>query len=100
LSERKRKEKKARLLSFAFFRFLLVFGIGTFQWVTSEKSEKIFPFHHSPMRLQADVLNARTPPLPAGAGRREGFSSDHLISINYVSVFRKTIRGSYGDICC
>jgi hypothetical protein len=43
LSERKRKEKKAKLLSFAFFRFALVFGIGPFQWVTSEKSEKNFP---------------------------------------------------------
>ena len=36
------KEKKAKSLSFAFFRFLLLFGIGTFQWVTAEKSKKNF----------------------------------------------------------
>ena len=43
--ERKRKGKKAKWLSFAFFHFLLVFGIGTFQRVTTEKSQKNFlPF--------------------------------------------------------
>ena len=43
VSERKRKRKKAKWLFFAFFRFLLLFGIGTFQRVMSEKSEKNFP---------------------------------------------------------
>ena len=41
--ETERKRTKAKESKFAFFYFLLVFGIGTFQWVTAEKSEKISP---------------------------------------------------------
>ena len=42
ISESKRKKKKGNSLSFGFFCFLLVFGIGTFQRVMAEKSRKIF----------------------------------------------------------
>ena len=44
--ENKKKEKESeKSLSFAFFPFLLVFGIRTFQWVMAEKSRKHFlPF--------------------------------------------------------
>ena len=64
--ESKRKKRKAKRLSFAFFPFLLVFGIGTFQWVTGEKSRKNFP----PFSLAHGVASlslptARMSPVPA-----------------------------------
>jgi hypothetical protein len=40
LERKKKKEKESKI---AFFRFLLLFGIWTFQRVMSEKSEKNFP---------------------------------------------------------
>jgi hypothetical protein len=48
LRESKGKQMKAKRLSFAFFCFLLFFGIGAFQRVTGEKNEKI---SLSPTRL-------------------------------------------------
>ncbi|MFZ0600916.1 MAG: hypothetical protein WAN05_06030 [Roseiarcus sp.] len=40
LFETERKRTKEKESKFAFFCFLLIFGIGAFQWVTVEKSEK------------------------------------------------------------
>ena len=54
LFENKRKRTKAKESKIAFFCFLLLFGIGAFQWVMAEKSRKIPPLRpfasglHSP----------------------------------------------------
>ena len=61
-NERKRKEKKGNSLSFVFF--LLVFGIGTFQRVTAEKSEKFFSLSDSRGGLWSNGSNSL-------AGRRK-----------------------------
>ena len=64
-SERKKKKEKER--KFTFFCFLLVFGIGTFQRVTAEKSEKFLPVSDSRAGLWSNGSNNLVGRRKAGA---------------------------------
>ena len=59
LDESKRKKKKGKKSEMAFFCFLLLFGIGTFQRVMSEKSKK--NFRRPSTRLTGCARSASSP---------------------------------------
>ncbi len=63
-NERKRKENRFFLLSFAFFCFLLLFGIRAFQWVTAEKSRKNFPSSQLASWVVCGALERPFGPMP------------------------------------
>jgi hypothetical protein len=81
--ESQRKKKKVKSLSFAFFPFLLLFGIEPFQWVTAEKSRKNF----LPFSLAREVAGRVSHPRARLHSRRRrsqaGFSSDHQHPYSY-----------------
>ena len=86
-SQRKKK-KKGNSLSFAFFCFLLLFGIGTFQRVTAEKSEKFFSLSDSRGGLWSNGSNSLSPPA-ARQGRR--WIPRMRIRVAQISGFSKVI---------
>jgi len=52
----KTKQIQAKLLGFSWFYLVLFGGIGTFQWVTGEKTKKFFPSADSRRRLCSTPL--------------------------------------------
>ncbi|MFZ0601339.1 MAG: hypothetical protein WAN05_08255, partial [Roseiarcus sp.] len=69
-NESRRKKKKGKESEKAFFCFLLLFGIGTFQRVMSEKSKKNFGRLNSRLRLCASEPQPFLDPFsPGGLSR-------------------------------
>ena len=94
LSETERKRTKEKENKFAFFCFLSLFGIGTFQWVTAEKSGKKFlPSRHSP---QGCIFRlARVACLFIDRPRPRIRSCTNAIAFEFSHAY----RGSYSVIC-
>ena len=107
-NETERKKKKGKESKMAFFCFLLVFGIGTFQRVMSEKSKKNLQRLNSRPRLWAKrlepmessgLLSVRAGPFHGGrasvcsseicVSRLPNFGKEMLaLRSAYISVFR------------
>jgi hypothetical protein len=84
IGENKKQADESKIAFFCFLSLFLVSGIGTFQWVAAEKSEKNFPRLDSRMRLQAKALKLAHTHVPACAGRKrvDSVQQNYIASIS------------------